>query len=447
MLDETGELFRALDKHLLLTNRVLADEGSSLVGGLVIVELDGAVLLHSEAGGLEEGSGRRENLLCCDGGDGCGLLGCRSRSRSHLVSLLATLNLISRFSRSRFAGAFFRGWNWSTSTACWFRVLYGFFCVLCICRRSWKDRLHTTFAWSSFYWCCGACRWNWSDNFSSVVVEESINELVGLIDLFHMAGACNNDIAGLEETDSNPLALSFTRPIALTLTELLAGTLAWFMLVARHFIVIVLCIDALVNRTFENTEDTITARDDFVELITAKRDADTEVAVNELFIEADDGRFATPRTAGKLGDFAEEPLEGLDTELLRGDAGHLDRPVGEEFEIHLLPARGVWVRLADDEGRLIKEALGADFALCQGVAMTHANDLVAMFELQDALAGPPERNQDVMNVFKQLIQIEGCVEVGRGDHCADAEGSLFIEFFTWLGQRCCGAYVRAWLDL
>ncbi len=113
-----------------------------------------------------------------------------------------------------------------------------------------------------------------------MVVEESIDEPIGLIDLFHMTGACNNDIAGLKETDSNPLALSFTRPIALSLTELLASTLAWFMLVARHFIVIVLCIDTLVNRTFENTEDTITACDDFVELITAKRDADTEITVN-----------------------------------------------------------------------------------------------------------------------------------------------------------------------
>ncbi len=96
---------------------------------------------------------------------------------------------------------------------------------------------------------------------------------------------------------------------------------------------------------------------------------------------------------------------------------------------------------------MIKEALGADLALRQSVAMAHTNDLVAMFELQDALTGPPERNQDVMNVFKQLIQVKGCIEVGRGDHCTDAEWSLFIEFFTWLGQLCCGAYVRAWLNL
>ncbi len=219
------------------------------------------------------------------------------------------------------------------------------------------------------------------------------------------------------------------------------------MLIARHFIVIVLCIDSLINRTFKDTEDTITAGDDFVELIAAERDANTEVAVNELFVEADDRRGTAPRAAGELGDFTEEPFKCLNAELLAADARHLDRPIGEQLEIHLFPTRGIWIRLTNNKCRLVEEALGADFALRQSVAVTYTNDLVTVLKLQDAFARPPERNQDVMNVFKQLIQIKSCIEVRSSNHCADAEWSFFVEVFTWLGQRRCDASERAWLDL
>jgi len=54
LLDEAGELVAALHEHLLLGLVILAEEG--LVGGSVhvVIQLDGAVKLDSELGGLDE---------------------------------------------------------------------------------------------------------------------------------------------------------------------------------------------------------------------------------------------------------------------------------------------------------------------------------------------------------------------------------------------------------
>lgn len=54
LLDEAGELITALHEHLLLGLVILTEEG--LVGGSVhvVIQLDGAVKLDSELGGLDK---------------------------------------------------------------------------------------------------------------------------------------------------------------------------------------------------------------------------------------------------------------------------------------------------------------------------------------------------------------------------------------------------------
>lgn len=264
-----------------------------------------------------------------------------------------------------------------------------------------------------------------------MIIQECIDKVVGFVDLFHVACTRDNDITRLEETDGNTLALTLATSITLALAELLTSTLARFGLV-RSLVVIVLCINTLVDCTLKDTEDAIATRDDFMELVTAEGDTYAEVAINELFIEADDRRGVTPRATGELGDFTKEPLEGLYAELLGADARHLDGSIGKQLQVYLLPAMRIRVRLADNERGLIEEALGANLALRQGVTMTQTNHLVAVLELQDALARPPERNQDVMNVLKQLIQIESCIKVCSSNHGTNTQWSLLIEFLSEL---------------
>ncbi len=81
-----------------------------------------------------------------------------------------------------------------------------------------------------------------------------------------MSGACNNDIAGLEEADCDFLALALAGPIPLSLTELLTTALAGLRFVAG-LIVIVFCIDTLVNGAFKDREDVVAARNELMEFV------------------------------------------------------------------------------------------------------------------------------------------------------------------------------------
>ena len=76
--------------------------------------------------------------------------------------------------------------------------------------------------------------------------QELLHKLICLIDLLHVTGASNNNIACLEEADGNTFALSLSFAISLTLAKLLATTLTRLGFITS-FIVIVFSIDALID--------------------------------------------------------------------------------------------------------------------------------------------------------------------------------------------------------
>jgi len=77
LLNERSKLLLGLDEDTLLGLRVLTQKGRTITGLLVIVQQDGAVLLHGNLGGLEKGLGTRQDK----GGRGRGGGGGSGRGR------------------------------------------------------------------------------------------------------------------------------------------------------------------------------------------------------------------------------------------------------------------------------------------------------------------------------------------------------------------------------
>jgi len=92
-----------------------------------------------------------------------------------------------------------------------------------------------------------------------VICEDAIKEPVCCLNLMKVASAGNNNLSSLENTHGNAFTLevSYARPLALTLKRIWASTLSLLFWVHVILIIVILRIDALVNRPLKSAEEAI----------------------------------------------------------------------------------------------------------------------------------------------------------------------------------------------
>lgn len=253
-----------------------------------------------------------------------------------------------------------------------------------------------------------------------VFLQNTIDESVRIQELLHVFGTRDDDRSCTEGGDGDFLTLSNRVPTATAFAGCGADTDArrsgcWAGFVPEEF-----GIDALIDRGFVVTPESVFLHENLVETVTANGLADVVVGVHHTDVELGNAGFGClvtgPDSAVPMG--GNELCERGAGHLFAADTGHLESAVLEDFDVRLLEtAMGVIEAEAEDQGGLIEEALLGFRGGMKDVLHTDALVSIAELDLEDAFTDPPVGDEGTVRI--QCLEIWDGTQMSSDCHCAD----------------------------
>ncbi len=255
-----------------------------------------------------------------------------------------------------------------------------------------------------------------------MVAEDTVDEGVGIEELLHVFGTRDDNGTRAEGRDRNFLALTDRVAAAVAFAGCRTNTDAWRGCWASRLIPEELRVDALVDRGFIRTPETVLFDEYLVEAVAANGLADVIVGIHHADVEFGDaglgGFIAGPDSS--LFVAGDELGQGRTGHGLTADSRHLEAAVLEDLDVGLLEVRVVESQ-TEHQGGLVEEAL---LGLCRCVEdVLHADAFLAIAELdlEHAFADPPVGNESA--VVEEDLEIWDCTEMSSDCHGTDTERS------------------------
>jgi len=246
----------------------------------------------------------------------------------------------------------------------------------------------------------------------SVRGQDPIHESVGLVQLGLVSRARNDNTPRLKRGDSDLLTAANGRAIALTRAE--ARTRADARLIRIGLIVIILRVDALINRRLQGAGETVLLAQDPVELGALNQSTHLVVGVEQLNGELLNAERLLRNGLRQGRDRAQHEVEDRLGEVLAGHSRHLESAVREQLDIDLFQLVGALSLLANDQGTLVKEGLVAHSALGKHITCRVSDYFCLMLHLHKSLAHIADRNEKTLHLLKQFAQVNRGPKMPRG---------------------------------
>lgn len=247
-------------------------------------------------------------------------------------------------------------------------------------------------------------------------LKDTIQEPVGLMNLFHGARARNDDGAGAKDAHCDAFTLTNTGARSLTLTEGRTITDARALV---DGVIEVLGVDALVYRLFKHTKEVVLFDKEPVEIVLLNVVVERIIRVDELDADLCHGGSSNrcKGARGKALDEFEKPFNGLDRKFLGWHTRHLNGAASKEFHVDLFPSTAH--ATTQNEGVLIKEGLVGRLTICKEVLVARSKDGRVVLGLENALGRIANGDKVILELRIEAVEIDGKTPVGCHRHGGD----------------------------